>query len=129
MIFSHAQSSAPVSVTVHPAEEAPFTVHRSATLFTLDLPDAMNSTPSAATSQWAPTTRPRPGSTALPGYRSHTRKGLPLLPWQAQDRVACPSNWGFLHSNGAIVLIASRQACLSNAHSATSSRIFGQGIN
>eukprot|EP00955_Chlamydomonas_euryale_P099392 365215-Chlamydomonas_euryale.AAC.4 len=27
MIFSHAQSSAPVSVTVHPAEGAPFTVH------------------------------------------------------------------------------------------------------
>eukprot|EP00955_Chlamydomonas_euryale_P077234 362896-Chlamydomonas_euryale.AAC.2 len=29
MIFLHAQSSAPVSVTVHPAEGAPFTVHLS----------------------------------------------------------------------------------------------------
>eukprot|EP00955_Chlamydomonas_euryale_P080714 363456-Chlamydomonas_euryale.AAC.6 len=29
MIFSHAQSSATVSVTVHPEEGAPFTVHRS----------------------------------------------------------------------------------------------------
>eukprot|EP00955_Chlamydomonas_euryale_P081143 363533-Chlamydomonas_euryale.AAC.2 len=36
MIFSHVQSSAPVSVTIHPAEGAPFTVHRApfrATLF------------------------------------------------------------------------------------------------
>eukprot|EP00955_Chlamydomonas_euryale_P059748 357485-Chlamydomonas_euryale.AAC.9 len=95
---------------------------------TLALPDAIPSKSSAAkslSSQRAPLARPRPGSTALPDYRSHTRKACTTLATSA----TASARLCVVQPVGAYIamkfLIASRQACLSKARSATAARISG----
>eukprot|EP00955_Chlamydomonas_euryale_P086290 364201-Chlamydomonas_euryale.AAC.25 len=72
----------------------------------------------------------RLGSTALPGYRSHTlAQCYCLRPRQALDRVVGLTCQASFNSKGASFSIASRQACLSKARSAAAAPIFGPGIN